>query len=126
MISKSYRHRSLLSVEKLCVALLGLTMMLSAEAHAANVYAVVNLPGQEGQTIHVDGPSVTLVNQGGWICNGILSSTPGKASAICRYNNAPQASTTYINCGHEKMQTANLHLMENLTLKASITMICSD
>lgn len=95
-----------------------------ANAEDARIYGVISLPGQEDQTILIDSANVELVNHEGWICSGVLSSTPGKASAICRYNNASQSMTTYVNCGHEKMQTANLHMMEGLDRKASVTLIC--
>ena len=102
------------------------TWSISPVVHAseATVVAVLTVPGQEKQTFTVDGPNVEIYNSGGWICSGMASSTPGKVTATCRYNNQSQAVATVVDCSHEKMQTGTLILMETLSSIASVTLVC--
>ena len=84
--------------------------------------AVLTVPGQEKQTVTVDGPNVDIYNSGGWICSGMSSAE--KATATCRYNNQAQAVATVVDCAHEKMQTGTLIMMETLSTVASVTLVC--
>ena len=103
------------------------TWSASPVVHASGttVVAVLSVPGQDKQSFTIDGPNVDLYNSGGWICSGMAGSNPGKATAVCRYNNQAQAVATVVDCSHEKMQTGTLLMMETLSTIASVTLVCS-
>ena len=97
---------------------------LTASANEPVIVGVVAVPGQENQTTRITETNTTLYNGNGWICNAMKGRSPGKLMTVCRHNNAAPAAAISVDCNREKMRTANLVLLNQMSKVATIALVC--